>query len=146
MNPRPRRGDEHGSSTAELVLLTPLLILFVLLIIGLGRLAHARALVTDAAASAARAATLAYQNPAAATSAAQQTATTALTDAGLSCTQATTTLDTARERPGGSITATLTCRIDLHDVITAGFPGSITLTHSYTAPIDPFVPGHGGAP
>jgi Flp pilus assembly protein TadG len=72
------------------VLLTPLLILFVLFIVGLGRLAHARAMVNDAAAQAARAATLQYLSPRQAAAAAQQTAADALASAGLACASETT--------------------------------------------------------
>lgn len=136
---RHRRG-EHGSATAELVLLTPLLILFVLFIVGLGRLAHARALVGDAAAQAARAATLHYLNPGQAAQAAQQTAADALRSAGLSCASQSTSVDTAGDHPGGSITVTLRCRVDLSAVTAAGFPGSDTLQAAFTAPIDTYVP------
>jgi Flp pilus assembly protein TadG len=135
------RNREHGSATAEFVLLTPLLILFVFLIIGFGRLTHARALVTDAAAQAARAATLAYPTPTAATTAAQQTASAALEGSGLSCASQTTNTDTAHDHPGGTITVTVTCRVNLADVMTAGFPGTLTLTRAFTSPIDVYVPG-----
>ena len=137
----PRR--EHGSATAELVLLTPLLILFVLFLVGLGRLAHAHALVNDAAAQAARAATLHYLIPGQAAQAAQQTAADALRSAGVSCASQTTSVDTANDHPGGTITVTLACRVDLSTVTAAGFPGSDTLTASFTSPVDKFVPGAG---
>lgn len=131
---------ERGSATAELVLLTPLLILFVLFIVGLGRLAHARALVGDAAAQAARAATLQYLSPAQAASAAQQTASDALASAGVSCASRSTRVDTGNDHPGGTITVTLACQVDLSTVTAAGFPGSETLTASFTSPIDTYVP------
>ena len=131
---------ERGSATAELVLLTPLLILFVLFIVGLGRLAHARALVGDATAQAARAATLHYQNPAQATQIAQQTAAEALRSAGLACAAQTTRVETANDHSGGTITVALTCRVDLSTVTMAGFPGSDTLTASFTSSVDKYVP------
>lgn len=139
----PRR--ERGSATAELVLLTPLLILFVLFLVGLGRLAHARALVGDAAAQAARAATLLYLNPGQAARAAQQTAADALASAGLACATQGTSVDTGNDRPGGSITVTLQCRVDLSTVTAAGFPGSDTLQATFTAPVDPYIPWDQGA-
>lgn len=144
---RPRANEpgrnqvrERGSATAELVLLTPLLILFVLFLAGLGRLAHARALVGDAAAQAARAATLQYLSPGQAAAAAQQTATDALASAGVACASQNTSVDTGDDRPGGTITVTLTCRVDLSTVTAAGFPGSTTLTATFTSPIDTYVP------
>ena len=135
---RPRR--EHGSATAELVLVTPLLILFVLFIVGLGRLAHARAMVNDAAAQAARAATLQYLNPGQATAAAQQTATAALQSAGLACASQSTSVDTGSDHPGGTITVTLTCQVNLASLTAAGFPGAETLRASFTSPVDTYVP------
>lgn len=143
----PRRDRERGSATAELVLITPLLILFVLFIIGLGRLAHARALVSDAAAQAARAATLHYLNPGQATAAAEQTATSALQSAGLACAAETASVGTGSDHPGGAITVTLTCRVELSQEIAAGFPGTDTLRATATSPIDTYVPSRqGGAP
>jgi Flp pilus assembly protein TadG len=139
--PRVRHSPrERGSATAELVLVTPLLIVFVLFVVGLGRLAHARALVNDAAAQAARAATLQYLDPAQAVAAAQQNAASALASAGLACTSETASVNTNNDRPGGTITVTLTCRVDLSQEITAGFPGSQTLTASFASPIDTYVP------
>ena len=138
------RAREHGSATAELVLLTPLLILFVLFIVGLGRLAHARALVNDAAAQAARAATLHYLNPGQATATAQQTAADALASAGLACASQTTTVNTGNDHPGGSITVALQCRVDLSTLTAAGFPGSDTLQATFTAPVDTYVPWNQG--
>ena len=142
---RPPR-HERGSATAELVLLTPLLILFLLFIVGLGRLAHARALVGDATAQAARAATLHYQDPAQATQAAQQTATDALRSAGLACAAQTTRVDIGNDHPGGTITVTLACRVNLSAVTTAGFPGSETLAASFTSSVDKYIPDPGAVP
>jgi Flp pilus assembly protein TadG len=137
---RRQPGREDGSATAELVLVTPLLILFVLFIVGLGRLAHARAMVNDAAAQAARAATLQYLDPAQAAAAAQQTAAAALASAGLACASQSTSVDTGSDHPGGTITVTLTCHVDLSREIAAGFPGSQTLTATFTSPVDTYVP------
>jgi Flp pilus assembly protein TadG len=132
-------------------MVTPLLILFVLFIVGLGRLAHARAMVNDAAAQAARAATLAYLSPGQAAATAQQTAAAALDSAGLACASQSTSVDTGSDRPGGTITVTLTCQVNLASVTAAGFPGTETLRASFTSPIDTYVPeplgfGTPGAP
>ena len=135
---RPQR--ERGSATAELVLLTPLLILFVLFIVGLGRLSHARALVNDAAAQAARAATLHYLSPGQAAAEAQQTAAAALASAGLACASENTNVNTADDHPGGTITVALSCEVNLSSVTAAGFPGTDTLRATSTAPVDTYVP------
>lgn len=135
---------ERGSATTELVLVTPLLILFVLFLVGLGRLAHARSLVDDAAAQAARAATLQYLSPGQAAATAEQTATDALANSGVACASQHSEVNTAHDRPGGTITVTLTCRVDLSTVTAAGFPGSTTLAASFTSPIDTYVPSTTG--
>lgn len=136
---RPKH-RQNGSAAAELVLISPLLILFVLFLVGLGRLAHAHALVGDAAAQAARAATLQYLSPGQAAATAQQTATDALASAGLACASENITVDTAGDHPGGSITVTLQCRVDLSTVTAAGFPGSDSLSATFTSPVDAYVP------
>ena len=136
----PTRERERGSSSVELVILFPVLVLFLLAYFGLGRLTHARALVTDAAAQAARAATLNYLEPGQATAAAQQAAAAALDDAGLACGSESLSVDTGNDRPGGSITVQLTCHVSLAQAVQAGFPGSVTLTGSFTSPIDVYVP------
>ena len=135
-----RCDHERGSATVELVILTPVLILFLLLYLGFGRVTRAEQLVDDAAAQAARAATLNYTSPGGATAAAEQAAAQALTESGLACASDQVTVDTADDRPGGSITVHLACHTDLSQVIAAGFPGSTTLTASSTSPIDPYVP------
>ena len=132
---------ERGSAPVELVVITPVLILFLLLYLGFGRITRAEQLVDDAAAQAARAATLNYTNPAGATAAAEQAAAQALAASGLSCASDQITVDTGQDRPGGSITVHLACHTDLSQVIAAGFPGGATLTASSTSPIDPYVPG-----
>jgi Flp pilus assembly protein TadG len=137
-----RREYERGSAAAQLVILTPVILLFLAFFYGIGSLTHASALVADAAAQAARAATLNYLDPGQATAAAQQAATAALAEAGLSCASDTVSVDTGDDRPGGSITVHLACNVSLAQAIVAGFPGSETLTASFTSPIDVYVPGN----
>jgi len=137
------RDGERGSASAQFVLLTPVLVLFLLLFLGIGRLTHARALVNDAAAQAARAATLNYINPGQATAAAQQAAAAALAEGGLSCASDTVTVDTGNDRPGGTITVQLACHVTLAQAVAAGFPGSATITASFTSPVDIYVPDPG---
>lgn len=137
------RARERGSASAQFVLLTPVLVLFLLFFLGIGRLTHARALVDDAAAQAARAATLSYLEPGQAAAAAQQAATAALAEGGLSCASDTVTVDTGNDRPGGSITVQLACHVTLSQAVAAGFPGSATITASFTSPVDVYVPGSG---
>lgn len=132
---------ERGSATVELVILTPVLILFLLLYLGFGRITRAEQLVDDAAAQAARAATLNYLDPGQARAAAEQAATQALTAGGLACASDQITVQTGDDRPGGSITVHLACHADLSQAVAAGLPGSVTLTASSTSPVDVYVPG-----
>jgi Flp pilus assembly protein TadG len=132
---------ERGSAPVELVVLTPVLILFLLLYLGFGRITRAEQLVDDAAAQAARAATLNYLSPGGAAAAAQQAATQALSAGGLACASDQVSVDTGNDRPGGSITVHLACNADLSQAVAAGLPGSVTLTATSTSPIDVYVPG-----
>jgi Flp pilus assembly protein TadG len=135
-----RRAHERGSASVELVLLTPVLILFLLLFLGFGRISHAKQLVDDAAAQAARAATLNYLDPGQAQAAATQTAAQALAAGGLSCNSDQVSVETGSDRPGGSITVQLACHADLSQAVAAGLPGAVTLTATATSPIDVYVP------
>jgi Flp pilus assembly protein TadG len=139
-DPTHCRTRERGSASVELVVLTPVLVLFLLLYLGFGRITRSEQLVNDAAAQAARAATLNYQTPTQAQAAAQQAATQALTAAGLACTTDHITVETSNDHPGGTITITLACHADLSQAVATGLPGSVTLTATATSPIDPYVP------
>jgi Flp pilus assembly protein TadG len=135
--PRRLGGDETGSVTTELVLLTPLLILFLLFVVALGRLAGARLDVDGAAAQAARAASIA-RDPAGATVMAQQTATAALGSDHVTCAQLTVNTDTTRFVPGGSVAVTVTCAVTLSDLSGLRLPASESLSSRFVAVIDQY--------
>lgn len=133
---RRRRGAaERGSVTAELVLLTPLLILILLFVVALGRLASARLQVDTAASEAARAASLA-RNPAAATQLADQTATATLTGGHLSCAHVGVSVDTADFVPGGWVAVTVTCAVSLADVTGLRLPAAESVSSRFVEPLD----------
>ena len=135
---RERLGrDESGSVTAELVLLTPLLILMLLFVVALGRLSGARLEVDGAAAQAARAASFA-RAPATATAMATQTASSALGSDHVTCAQLTVSTDTAQFAPGGSVAVTVTCHVALSDLTGLRLPASESVTSRATAVIDTF--------
>ncbi|MDA8365411.1 MAG: pilus assembly protein [Actinomycetota bacterium] len=129
--------DESGSVTAELVLLTPLLILMLLFVVALGRLSGARLEVDGAAAQAARAASIA-RDPATATAMATQTATAALGSDHVTCGQLTVVTDTAQFVPGGSVAVTVTCHVALSALTGLRLPASESVTSRVTAVIDTF--------
>ena len=129
--------DESGSVTAELVLLTPLLILMLLFVVALGRLSGARLEVDGAAAQAARAASIA-RDPATATAMATQTTSSALGSDHVTCAQLTVSTDTAQFAPGGSVAVTVTCHVALSDLTGLRLPASESVTSRAVAVVDTF--------
>ena len=133
---RARRHDpasEGGSVSAELALLTPLLLLFLFLMVGLGQLVSARLDVESAASAAARAASQSA-DPAMATTAAEQSATASIGSG--ACAHLDIAVNTADFVPGGNVTVTLTCSVPLANVAGLHLPGSETLTSSFVEPLD----------
>lgn len=130
----PQR-DEAGSVTAELVLLTPLLILMLLFVVALGRVAGARLDVDGAAAQAARAASIA-RDPTTATAMAQETATAALGSDGVTCADLTVSTNTAQFTPGGSVAVTVTCTVGLSDLTGLRLPTAQSISSTATSVID----------
>ena len=128
-------GAESGSVATELVLLTPLLILMLLFVVALGRTVSARLEVDGAAAQAARAASIA-RDPATATAMAEQTATTALGTDHVTCGDLTVSTDTADFTPGGQVAVTVTCTVDLADLVGLRLPMSQALSSTSTSVID----------
>lgn len=128
---------DAGFSSLELIILTPVVLTMLLLVIGFGRLTHGRQLVQQAAAAAARAATL-DSNPGQANTDAAQTAHDILAQAGVSCHTFTASVDTSDFQPGGQVTVTVTCTASLSDLGMVGFPGAKTLTASATSPLEQY--------
>lgn len=132
---RRLRAGEDGSVATELVLLTPLLLLMLLFVVALGRTVSARMEVDGAAAQAARAASIA-RDPATATAMAEQAATTALGSDHVTCADLTVTADTADFAPGGQVSVTVTCTVDLADLVGLRLPASQSISSTSTAVID----------
>jgi len=132
-----RKHDEQGGVTAELVIVTPLLILLLLFVVALGRLAGARLEVDGAAAEAARAASIA-RDPATATAMAQETAAWALSSDHVTCASLTVTTDTAQFTPGGSVAVTVTCTVSLGDLTGLRLPASESISSKSTSVIDTY--------
>ncbi len=139
-HPHARHRAEHGSAALELVVLTPALLAVLLLVLAAGRLTTAAGQVDAAARDAARAASLARTLPAAQT-AAQHTATADLTGTGLHCQDSTVIVRgdyTAGPGVPASVTVTVGCTVDLHDLALPGLPGTKTLSSTYTAVLDTY--------
>ncbi len=133
---RRRRGDD-GSAAVELVLVTPLLVLLLLVVVALGRLADTRLIVADAAHQAARAASLA-RTPSQARAQAEHAAAVALREAGASCQNPSVRLATGGLKPGGTVSATLTCTTDLDRLAGTGLPGHVRLSDTAFSVVDTY--------
>lgn len=131
------RRDDRGAATTELVLLTPVLIIMLLFVVALGRIASTRQDVDAAARDAARAAANA-RSPAAARADGTTAAEASLTEQGITCRSLTVTVDTAVFRAGGTVTAAVSCTVDLADLTSLSIPASRTITATFTAPIDQY--------
>lgn len=139
MTPTTIRGDwahrDDGSATAEVTLVTPVLIMLLVLVgVYIHRGVDARIRVNDVANQAARAASL-QRTPHHARAEAETTAATALSSAGLACRSFTVTTS-ADLRPGGTVTVVLSCTVDVGDALLLGVPHSQQLTASAVAPVD----------
>lgn len=142
---RRRRGlrepGDRGSTTLELVVWAPGLLLLIGLLTVAGRVNGANAAVEQAAADAARTASSA-RTAAGAQQMARSTAETTLAAQGLQCTATTVIVDTAgfSTPPGqaATVTATVSCPVRLSDLSVPGLPGTRTVSHSATSSLDSF--------
>jgi Flp pilus assembly protein TadG len=134
---RSLRDDERGSATAELVLLTPVLIIMLLFIVFCGRLAEANLRLEDAAHQAARAASLA-RSMTNAQNDAHAMASAALANAGIICQSLAVTVNTAGFRPGSTVSVEVTCTAGLSDLALLGVPGSTQISASFSSPVDTY--------
>lgn len=136
-----RRRNERGSAAVELVIVVPALIMILGLLIAGARIQLARTVVTEAAYSAARAASLA-RSPAPAQTDADTAAALALESGSVTCAATETTVDLAGFAvPTGqpaTITANVSCTVSLADVALPGMPGRLVLDADATAPLDTY--------
>lgn len=134
--PRRRRPD-HGAAALELVLMTPLLVAFIVVVVAAGRIAQARGDANDVAYAAARAASLA-STPALARGAAEQAARAAVDQQDLVCRAVEVSLEGSQLQPGGQVTATVRCTADLADVAGFGIPSSRNFVSTAQVPIETY--------
>ena len=132
--------DERGSAAIELVLLVPALMLLLMFAVAGGRVAIAHGSVQQAAADAARAASIARTTGAAQTTAVAAARAT-LANQGLTCASTTVTLDTSGfSRPVGtpaSVAATVSCTVELSELSLPGLPDRV-VSATVTSPLDVF--------
>lgn len=131
---------ERGSLAIELVILTPILVLFMAVLVALGRIVEAQGQVDGAARDAARAASIA-QNPGAALEAARMAAEADLVGASRCADTPDVTFGGGTSlAPGGVVNVIVTCRVGLPALSFIGFQTK-TITGHASAPIDTFSVG-----
>jgi Flp pilus assembly protein TadG len=119
----------------ELALLTPLLVAFMMVMVGLGRVVEAQSQVDGAARDAARAASLGRTRPGA-NAAARDAADQTLSGRKWCRRQPTTDVDFSQWQRGGQVSVAVRCDINLTGLSLIGFSPSRTMTGTATAPID----------
>jgi Flp pilus assembly protein TadG len=128
---------ERGSGAVELVLLTPVLLLVLMLVVGIGRLVDARERVGDAAYQAARAATLTLTAPAA-RQAATSAAASALSGAGVTCAAMSVSADVGTLAPGSTVSVSVTCTVSWAGITGISFGAHQSITGRATSVVDEF--------
>lgn len=127
-----RGGRSRGSMSIEIVLLTPVLMAFTLLIVAGGRFIAVQGQIDAAARDAARAASVQRDGSSAGQAALDTWAATRPDTA----TCATPAVDDGGFRPGGSVTVRVSCQVSYAGLGLIGLPGSADVTSSGVAPID----------
>ncbi|GHE34313.1 TadE/TadG family type IV pilus assembly protein [Streptomyces capitiformicae] len=134
------RGDE-GSAAIEAAIIVPALIMFVCLAIAGGRIVTSGSKIDSAAEDAAREASI-HRTVAAAQSAAHTAAAESLDDQGITCASTSVSIDTGGLSVPvgqvGTVTATVTCTVNLSDLLLPGVPGARTLTSTATSVVDQY--------
>jgi hypothetical protein len=133
--PAPRT-DVRGSMTVELVVLTPVVALFLLVALSLGRYSLAREQIVGGARAGAAAASIAGS-----AAQAQQAAFVAampVLESNHSCVDPRVTVDTSSFVPGGIVRVSVSCSVDLSDLLVPGLPGAATVQATQSAAIDPY--------
>ncbi|GAB1641514.1 TadE/TadG family type IV pilus assembly protein [Krasilnikovia sp. MM14-A1259] len=127
------QAPDAGASTAEMALVTPLLVALLLFVVMCGRLVSAQIDLDAAASSGARTASITRGGNA--TAQAERTARDTLAARGVTCRNATVSVS-GNQQPGGAVTVRVACRVPLSDLILLGVPGSRVVEASATSPVD----------
>lgn len=135
--PEEPRSAEAGSLTVEAVVLVPVVVLFALVSLALGRVEMAKEQVVAAARAGVEAASV-MPDPASAGAAASAAAVPAVFGRAHSCAKLSVSTHTSDFVPGGAVSVTVSCRVSLADLLLPGLPGSTVITASESAPIDPY--------
>lgn len=135
------RRDDRGSMSVELVMIAPVLVFIILLLVAGGRLALAGNAAEAAAVAAAREASLSRTTAQAQTNA-NAAAQIAMAQSGYACTELTVVISDAGLNVPlgqvGTVSAALTCTLNMSDIALPGLPGTKTLTADAFSPVDAF--------
>jgi Flp pilus assembly protein TadG len=133
-------GDDRGSASTEMVLITPVLVAFLFLVVAAGRLTDAKSDVVSVASDAARAASL-QGSGAAAAAQAQAIAEDSIAGEGIECiggvdVNLSYSGGTGGFSRGGTVQATVRCDVETGDLALLNLPGVVTVTEHAWEPID----------
>ncbi|KRA30992.1 MULTISPECIES: TadE/TadG family type IV pilus assembly protein [unclassified Nocardioides] len=131
--------DQRGSAAIEAAIGVPAFALFVALVILGGRTASTHQALQTAAADAARTASLARDAQTAQT-AARESAVASVTNQDIGCSGVEVTVDTSdfTKQPGvaGTVEVTVSCVLDLSDLVIPTISGSRVLRATMSSPLD----------
>ncbi|WP_329437877.1 TadE family protein [Streptomyces canus] len=134
------RRDE-GSAAIEAAILLPALIMFLCMAIAGGRIVTSGAKIDSAAEDASREASI-HRTAAAAQGAAQSAAAESLEDQGITCASTSVSINTGGLSVPvgqvGTVSVTVTCTVNLADLLLPGVPGAKTLTSTATSVVDQY--------
>ncbi|MFE4254408.1 TadE/TadG family type IV pilus assembly protein [Streptomyces sp. NPDC056910] len=132
---------DRGSAAIEAAIILPSLLVFLCLAIAGGRLVMSGSKIDAAAQDAAREASI-HRTAASAQEAARGAATASLADQGITCASSSVTINTAGlSVPIGqvaTVSATVSCTVDLSDLLLPGAPGSRTMQSTATSVVDQY--------
>ncbi len=136
---RPR--SDEGSAAIEAAVILPSLIMFLCLAIAGGRIVTSGSKIDAAAEDAAREASI-HRTATAAQGAAHSAAAESLNDQGITCASTSVNVNTGGLSVPvgqvGTVTATVTCTVNLSDLLLPGVPGARTLTSTATSVVDQY--------
>lgn len=128
-----RGRGETGSAAVEVAMLAPVFLALISFVVFVGRIGSLGQNTASAARDAARAASI---HSAAPDGWAIDAATTTLSDSQVSCRDLMVDVDSSRSEPGGSVTVTVTCTVEVRDLTGLPLPGAKSVSSSSVAVID----------
>lgn len=132
-----KRRRSRGSTTLELVVLTPVVLALIDLAVLGGRLTDSQSQVNGAASAASRAASI-DRTPGRAVADATSTALSTLSQQHVTCVSPSAQVDTSAFHPGGWVAVTVTCDASLNDLGWLPVPATHTLSSRSVSAIDAY--------